>query len=184
MAANNLKVVCLGDSITWGFPHGAEYSWVRMLDDALDGEFVNQGINGNTTSDMVRRFDRSVLKYHPTHIIIMGGINDVFWGESYDRITLNLQTLADKARAAGIKVIMGTPTAVDDPAVERLLARIRDWIKVFGSKNNIPVIDFAAAFFDSSGAVRCDLLLADGGHPTRAGYQAIYEQIDLHIFER
>ena len=73
MQAKNLKIVCLGDSITWGFPFGPGYSWVRMLDDALEGEFINQGINGNTTSDMLRRFDQSVLKYNPSHVIIMGG---------------------------------------------------------------------------------------------------------------
>ncbi|MDD3365087.1 MAG: GDSL-type esterase/lipase family protein, partial [Syntrophomonas sp.] len=56
--ADTIKVVCLGDSITWGFPHGTEYSWVRMLDDALSGEVINQGINGNTTSDMLDRFNR------------------------------------------------------------------------------------------------------------------------------
>ena len=183
MQAKNLKIVCLGDSITWGFPFGPGYSWVRMLDDALEGEFINQGINGNTTSDMLRRFDQSVLKYNPSHVIIMGGINDVICRESYDRITINLKTIAENAQTEGIKVILGTPTGVDDPEVERLLTRIRSWIKNYASQNDIPVIDFAAAFFDSNGQIRDDLLLADGGHPTKEGYQAIFDQIDFKIFE-
>ncbi|MDD4171842.1 MAG: SGNH/GDSL hydrolase family protein [Syntrophomonas sp.] len=183
MQATNLKVVCLGDSITWGFPFGPEYSWVRMLDDALEGEFINQGINGNTTSDMLRRFDRAVLKYNPSHVIIMGGINDIMWRESFDRITLNLKTMAEKAGAEGIKVILGTPTGVDDPEVERLLTRIRSWIKNYASQNDIPVIDFAAAFFDSNGQIRTELLLADGGHPTQDGYQAIFNQLDFEVFK-
>ena len=183
MQSDKIKVVCLGDSITWGFPFGPEYSWVRMLNDVVAGEFINQGINGNTTTDMLQRFDRAVMRNNPTHVIIMGGINDVFCQESYDRITWNLQAIAEKAREAGIKVIMGTPTAVDDPQIERLLERIRRWIKDYGQKNNIAVIDFAAAFLESGGYVKAELLLPDGGHPTRKGYEAIFDQIDFKVFE-
>lgn len=182
MQTRDFKVVCLGDSITWGFPFGPEYSWVRMLNDELDGVFINQGINGNTTSDMLKRFDRAVIKHNPSHVIIMGGINDVMWQDSFDRITLNLKTMAEKAKKEGINVILGTPTGVDDPKIEILLTRIRNWIKNYALQNDISVIDFAAAFFDSNGAVRCDLLLADGGHPTKEGYKAIFDQIDLNIF--
>jgi acyl-CoA thioesterase-1 len=183
MPSDVRKVVCLGDSITWGFPHGTEYSWVRMLDDAIAGEFINQGINGNTTSDMLLRFERSVIKYNPTHVIIMGGINDVMCQESFDRISLNLKTMAEKAGENGIKVIFGTPTAVDDPQIERLLERIRRWIKDYARDNNIAVIDFASVFFNSSGDIRQEFLLADGGHPTVEGYQALFAHIDFNVFE-
>lgn len=183
MSIDKMKVVCLGDSITWGFPFGHEASWVTMLKDAVDGEFINQGINGNTTTDMVSRFDRAVLRYNPTHVIIMGGINDVICRESYDRIVLNLQMMIERAQAEDIKVIMGTPTAVDEPEMEIRVERIRQWIKDYCLKNNIPVIDFAAAFFDGSGNMKTEFLLPDGGHPTRQGYQALFDQIDFKVFE-
>ncbi len=184
MQADMKRIVCLGDSITWGFPHGPEYSWVRMLDDAIsdDIEVINQGINGNTTSDMLDRFNRAVIKKKPTHLIIMGGINDVIWRESFDRITLNLKTMAEKAKENGIQVIMGTPTAVDDPEPERRLQRLRDWIKEYAAQNKLAVIDFASAFYDSNGKIRLEYLLADGGHPTRQGYQALFAQIDINLF--
>ena len=51
-----LKVVCLGDSITYGFPYGPEISWVTMLQENLVGQFINRGISGNTTSDMLATF--------------------------------------------------------------------------------------------------------------------------------
>lgn len=183
MRREDMKVVCLGDSITWGFPYGHYYSWVRMLADVHPGEFINQGINGNTTTEMLYRFDQAVLKYHPSHVIIMGGINDVFCQDSFDRITLNLKRMAEKASVHGIKVILGTPTAVDYPAEEKLLLRIRHWIKDYAREQNHRVIDFAAAFYDETGRVRSDLLLADGGHPTQAGYDEIFKQIDLEVFD-
>jgi len=79
---------------------------VTMLAQVLDAEVINQGINGNTTTGMLRRFERSVLRYNPTHVIIMGGINDVICGESFDRISWNLREMIEKAEEAGIEVIL------------------------------------------------------------------------------
>ena len=179
-----IKVVCLGDSITWGFPYGPEYSWVTMLNEAMDmeAEFINEGINGNTTDNMLRRFYRSVIKHEPTHLVILGGANDVLWQESIDRIVHNLQTIAEKAREAGIKVIMATPTGIDHREVERRLDRIRAWIKSYARQNDLPVIDFAAAYFDAEGKIRSELLLPDGAHPNKNGYRAMFEEIDKNIF--
>ncbi|MDR1160507.1 MAG: GDSL-type esterase/lipase family protein, partial [Syntrophomonadaceae bacterium] len=68
-----MKIVCIGDSITWGFPFGPEYSWVYQLEKSLEAEVINEGINGNTTSQMWRRFEHDVIKQRPSHVIIMGG---------------------------------------------------------------------------------------------------------------
>lgn len=182
MRDSNIRIVCIGDSLTWGFPYGPKYSWVHMLEQVLDIELVNQGINGNTTGDMLYRFERSVLNYQPTHVVIMGGTNDVFCQLSFDRIVLNLQKMAEKALAEGIKVIFGTPAGVDYPEEERRLARVRQWIKDYAQENSLPVIDFGAAYFDEQGKVRAELLLADGAHPTQKGYEAMFKQIDPNIF--
>jgi acyl-CoA thioesterase-1 len=177
------RIVCLGDSITYGFPFGPKFSWVQMLSEVLDAEIINRGINGNTTSDMLKRFDRAVLQVNPTHVVIMGGINDVLCRESFDRITWNLKLMAEKAAEHNLKVIMGQPTVFDEPEIERLLTRIRQWIASYAEKHQIPVINFAAAFYDEMGKIRTDLLLADGGHPTIEGYQAMFKVINLEVFK-
>jgi acyl-CoA thioesterase-1 len=177
-----VEIVCLGDSITWGFPFGPQDSWVAMLQKELQVEIINRGINGNTTSDMLHRFDRHVLQVGPTHLILMGGINDVVGQESYEVIVRNLQMMIDKALAAGIIVILGTPTAVDYAPWERSLMRLRDWIHQTADQLQLKVIDFHQAFYDSQGQLLTELLLPDGGHPARSGYQAMFEQIDLSIF--
>jgi len=178
----SMRIVCLGDSITYGFPWGPSVSWVEMLREALGCEVINKGINGNTTGDMLNRFDRAVIKYNPTHLILMGGINDVIMAESFDRIVWNLHEMVDKAMNAGIKVILGLPTAVDDEYWEKLILRIRQWICNYAREKDIPVIDFAAAFYDPNGQLRSELLLADGGHPDISGYKEMFKQIDLSIF--
>lgn len=177
-----MKIVCLGDSITWGFPFGPQDSWTEMLQRDLQADIINRGINGNTTADMLDRFDRHVLKAEPTHLILMGGINDVVCQEPYDVTVHNLRIMIEKAVASGIKVILGTPTAVDYPAWERSIQRIRNWIYEIADEYSLPVIRFHDAFYDDNGDLIEDYLLADGGHPTRAGYRAIYEQIDLSLF--
>lgn len=180
---NKIRIVCLGDSITYGFPWGPSVSWVDMLGQALSCEVINKGINGNTTGEMLNRFDRAVLRYNPTHLIIMGGINDIVLGESFDRIVWNLREMAEKAATAGIKVIFGIPTAVDDNYWEKLIIRLRQWVRDYAREQGHAIIDFSAAFFDENGILKRDLLLADGAHPDISGYQAMFKQIDLNIFK-
>jgi len=183
MMDKGIRIVCLGDSITYGFPWGPQASWAAMLDKAIEGEVINKGINGNTTSDMVRRFEREVLNYSPTHLILMGGINDVICGESFDRITWNIRAMVEKALDENIKVILGLPTAVDVPEWERLIQRIRNWMKNYAAEKGLKIIEFDRAFYDENGNVRSELLLADGGHPDIEGYRAMFAEIDLNIFE-
>lgn len=179
---DDIKVVCLGDSITYGFPYGPSESWTTMLQEVIGGQVINQGIPGNTTTQMLKRFDPAVRRFNPTHMIIMGGINDIVVRDSFDRITLNLKTMAEKARGNNIKVIFGQPTVVDEPEIERLIQRIRAWINEYSKEHQIPIIDFAQAFYDENNYILTDLLAADGAHPTRAGYQAMFKQIDLKVF--
>lgn len=178
-----IKVVCMGDSITYGFPYGPGASWVTMLDQYLEGQFINKGISGDTTGDMLGRFERAVLIHKPTHLVLMGGINDVACGESLDRIQYNLKAMAERAMRENIKVILGMPTAVDFPGIENILKKLRAWIERFAAEHHMPVIRFDRAFYDENGNLLTDLLLPDGGHPTEKGYQAMFKEIDLNIFK-
>lgn len=177
-----IKIVCIGDSTTFGFPYGPQESWVKMLENEIEGEIINQGINGDTTTNMLKRFDRAVLPYRPDYVIITGGINDVVASESLDRIHYNLVQMVEIARENNIKPIIGLPTAVDFKPWERILQRLRDKLIEYASKNEIDVINFAQAFFNSNGTINTTLLLDDGGHPTREGYKQMFRQIDVAIF--
>ncbi len=178
-----LKIVCLGDSITWGYPLGHKNSWVYMLQQSINAEIVNAGISGDTTSQMLRRFNRDVLSEKPDYVVIMGGANDIVCAESHDRIKWNFKQMLDLAFENNIKVIIGLPTPLVETYYEIGLSKIRDWLIETCAEFKLPYINFAAAFYDSSGILRQDLILPDGGHPESEGYRQMFYQIDLSIFK-
>ncbi|MGE5416682.1 MAG: GDSL-type esterase/lipase family protein [Acidobacteriota bacterium] len=175
-------IVCIGDSITYGFPWGPHVSWTEKLADATGYKVINRGINGNTTTEMLDRFFRHVVDKNPDYVIIMGGANDIVWRESYDRIVWNLGEMARIAKDNGIKVIWGLLTPFDDEEYEARLSRVRKWTKDYAQEQGQATIDFYSAFFTADGSLRTDLLL-DVAHPSQEGYQEMFRMIDLSIFK-
>jgi len=175
------KIVCIGDSITYGFPYGPAVSWTRQLADATGFEVINRGINGNTTEEMLSRFRRDVIAHDPDYVVIMGGANDIVWRESYDRIVWNLQEMVRLASENGIKVVLGLPTPLEEPEYEARLSRVRKWMRSFARENMIDAIDFNSVFYGDGGELLEELLL-DGAHPTPEGYRRMFEVIPLNIF--
>lgn len=122
------RLVALGDSIT------QEGGWLRMIEATLAGQYprlglppiVNAGIGGQTAGEMAARFVRDVLVHRPSVITISAGINDVWHRlggpedpgvlEAYGR---HLQGMVVAGRAAGARVLLLTPTLIEeDPASE------------------------------------------------------------------
>ena len=78
---NKISVVCMGDSITYGFC-GNGTSYPSILQSRLSGAVIhNAGECGDQTYEMLARFDRDVISNHPNFVIIMGGINDLLLGQ-------------------------------------------------------------------------------------------------------
>ncbi|NPV89340.1 MAG: GDSL family lipase [Firmicutes bacterium] len=170
------KIVCLGDSITWGFPYGPEYSWVHLVAQRNDLDMINRGVNGDTTEGMLYRFPFQVVEKKPTHVVILGGANDIIIRESLDRIQYNLEKIWEESVKHGITPVLGLPIPLGWAEPERRMARLRGWIKGFAEDKGALTIDFASAFFQGDGEIRHDLLL-DGGHPTIEGYAAMAEKV-------
>ena len=75
-----MKIVCLGDSLTYGFGVSRSNSWTNIVNKETRLEIVNKGINGDTTSGMLARFNEDVVKNSPDIVFIMGGTNDFIAG--------------------------------------------------------------------------------------------------------
>jgi acyl-CoA thioesterase-1 len=170
------KIVCLGDSITYGYPYSPEYSWVTYVEKHSDLELLNAGVNGNIMEEMAGRYASNVRRYHPSAVIILGGTNDAFCGEVSRSETLYyLEQIVKGARQDRIKPVIALPVPIaDDPPAAAKLAALNEAYTGLAESHHLLVLDFAAAFTDSEGQTREELLL-DGVHPNMEGYLVMGE---------
>src|SRR6266699_7250193 len=167
------RVVFFGDSITdiWNFA------------ESFPGKpYINRGIGGQTTSQMLVRFRQDVINLRPKAVVILAGTNDIAGNSgpiSNDDLEANFASFAELARAHGIRVIFSsilpvhnyTPKAQDFFAqrpMPRILALNR-WLKEYCAANNLTYLDYFSAVADDEGLLKRDLA-DDGLHPNKAGY--------------
>lgn len=185
---NSTTIVCLGDSITAGVlqdipavPEAQDNSWPSVVRSVLGVRVINKGWGGQTTTEILSRFDADVLPYNPTHCIIMAGINDAYHSEK--GVTLaqsksNFVQLIQKCYDNGIVPIVGriTPTDASTYSVAStanpMVAQIRDYQTNYCNTNGITMIDFYVQFKENiSSNVITSLLESDGLHPNVDGYR-------------
>ena len=167
----------MGDSLTEGYGIPQSTRWSDLLEKDLKIEIVNQGISGDTTGGMLARFQTDVLSEKPTHVVIMGGTNDLWFGLSPKLILSNYHSMLRHARRAGIQGIIGLPTVVfhegfldeDDPELFTPLAELsekinafRTQLKIYANDQELPIIDFSKNLTPTH-------FLLDGVHPNEAG---------------
>jgi lysophospholipase L1-like esterase len=171
-AANESRVVFIGDSITdaWGRRPGTSF---------FPGKpYVNRGISGQTTPQMLVRFRPDVLALKPKVVVILAGINDI--AENTGPTTLqaiedNLMSMIDLALANRVRVVLATVTpAIDFPWRRGLnpapkITALNTWITQYAAAQGIVFLDYHSALVDETGGMRVGLS-TDGVHPNEAGY--------------
>lgn len=98
-----MKIVCLGDSLTYGFMLPRKKAWPGLLNEVPGINSLNKGINGDSTSGMLSRFQKDVVEENPSRVIIMGGTNDFLSGLSVDLAYSNIMTMVHQAYFYKIK---------------------------------------------------------------------------------
>lgn len=173
-AAGENRVVFFGDSITD----------IWKLADYFPGKpYVNRGIGGQTTPQMLVRFRQDVIDLHPKVVVILAGTNDIAGNTGPMRdedIEANYASLAELAHANGIKVIYSSVLPVHnyterskDFFAQRSQARIlalNTFLKDYCAKNGLVYLDYFSALVDDQGMLRKDLA-DDGLHPNAAGFK-------------
>jgi lysophospholipase L1-like esterase len=168
------RVVFMGDSITdlW-----------RLNEYFPDQDYLNRGISGQITGEMLGRFKADVLDLNPGAVLILGGTNDLGRGISPVAIENNYLMMADLADRHGIKIIFASVLPVSDyhkdqnPSYERskerpplLIRALNDWLKNFCDQRSYVYLDYFSALVDGSGMLKADLA-DDGLHPNSSGYR-------------
>lgn len=170
---NTKKIIAIGDSITYGFPYSPAVSWVQLTGEALRIPIINKGINGNTTGEMRTRFERDVLRLLPSHVIIMGGTNDACAGLDAEAVETNIRYMAEAAQQQGITPILGLPIPCNYLQDEYRLGLYREDMREYALANQLPVIDFHAAFLRPGSRQPELTYYADVLHPNERGYQVM-----------
>ena len=150
----------------------------------------NLGHSGDTTAEMLARFDRDVLPFSPRVLIIMGGVNDFRAGIYGAESVRNLAALREKCKAHGITPIFLTATPIR-PAMMTARMTIQtppsDWWAHRDYINNWVMqqeysIDVSTVLSDEEGQLEADYT-TDGLHPDLAGKKYIGERVDAYLRE-
>jgi lysophospholipase L1-like esterase len=174
------RVVFYGDSIT--------DNWSK---DGFGGFFpgrpyINRGISGQTTPQMLVRFRADVIALKPRVVVILAGTNDIAGNTgptTIEAIQNNFISLAELSTANKIKVVFASVLPVSDYnkrrtgepiiATERRppakIQELNNWLKDYAARNGYTFLDYFSALADEKGLLRADLA-NDGLHPNAKGY--------------
>ena len=173
------RVVCLGDSLTEGYVVNKNQSWVSLLNEEMDSQFINCGISGDTTTGMIARLQRIFIDENPDLLIILGGTNDLFFNINNGNIISNIIAMSRHAKHYNVEVVIGIPTPFFPTSLSKewflsedgYMNRIKEFQKVLKQitiAEKIPCIDFSTNMTE-------DLFLEDGLHPNAKGHQKMKE---------
>lgn len=175
----NTQIYALGDSITYGFPYGPAHSWVKMVAEKLAVPIMNGGVNGDTMEFMLHRLPRALVA-KPSHLILLGGTNDAYWGHSVNTVSTAITKICNRCREDGIHVILGLPIPVDEQNVESILAEYRAIITDTAEREGYSLIPFQKAFLDKDSRFKIEFT-TDGCHPNVDGYEAMAEVAEDYL---
>ena len=178
-AKNEQRVVFMGDSITdgWDSPNNGGF---------FPGKpYVNRGISGQTTPQMLIRFRPDVIALKPKVVVILAGTNDIAGNTgpmTLEAIEDNLTSMAELATTHNINVVLASLLPVSDYEVrdgkpitqtvrrppDQILA-LNKWMKEFAGAHHLVYLDYFSAMVDAKGFLK-DELSNDGLHPNVQGY--------------
>jgi len=166
------RVVFMGDSITIGW----------RLDQSFPGKpYVNRGISGQTTPQMLVRMFPDVIDLKPAAVIIFAGTNDIARNTGPETPTMieeNFQAMTELAQAHGIKVILCSITPIADYGRDKMsegrppadILKINAWLKEYSAKVHAVYCDYFSAVVDDKGMLKPGISM-DGLHPNAEGYK-------------
>lgn len=166
----NTKIVCLGDSFTYGYPGEPGASWPQRVGDVLKIEVINAGKTYQNASDLLKRFDQDVTAHKPGKVVIFAGVGDAIRGTSLADYQTSITALVEKAKENDMIPVLALPIPYKDTDV--LYKQYREWEVTYAQEHKITVLDFKSVLFDSE-----DHMLSqytdNGTYPNQAGYQAM-----------
>jgi len=165
------RVVFMGDSITEG--------WSDAYPEFFDGKpYVNRGISGQTTGQMLVRFRQDVIALQPSVVVILAGTNDIAENQgptTLDAVADNIESMVEIARANGIVVVIASVLPAAEyawrPGLEpdRKIPALNELLKAYAEASDTAYLDYFSSMTDGENGLQA-ALTTDGVHLTREGY--------------
>lgn len=172
--SKNLKIVALGDSLTYGYPFGNELSWVQLCNEALGLDIVNQGQNGNRLRDIHERILPDLVDYHPQVCILLAGTNDIIHEQfNLENMKEYFAKIFEECVRSNIELIIALPPMIKNEEKEKELAKFRRYLKKIAKEENLNIFDFYSALRDKKTKKPVNDLYEDKVHPNADGYTAM-----------
>lgn len=177
------RVVFYGDSIT--------DNWDKVVDFFPGKPYVDRGISGQTTPQMLVRFQQDVVHLHPAVVVILAGTNDIAGNtgpSTPEMIEDNFRSMTAIAKANEIKVVLASITPAASypwkPGVNPVdeIRVLNAWLKDFSSRDGDVYLDYYDAIADAEGGMKPGLS-SDGVHPTAKGYSIMAPLAEKAIAE-
>jgi lysophospholipase L1-like esterase len=171
---NDTRVVFMGDSIT---------DFWRLNEYFTGREYINRGISGQVTDEILARMKADVIDLHPKAMLVLAGTNDIARGIAVKTIENNLSMIGDLCQMNGIRPVFAsiTPTSdyhkAENPRNEMTKTRpistiveVNNWLREYCRAHRYVYVDYYNPLLDSNGVLGADLS-DDGLHPNPKGYR-------------
>lgn len=170
-AAGEKRVVFYGDSIT--------DAWAKKPEEFFPGKpYVGRGISGQTTPQMLVRFQQDVVHLKPAVVVILAGTNDIAGNtgpSTPEMMEDNFMSMLAIARANNIRVVVSSILPADHynwrPGVQpaEQIRAMNTRLKAMCEREGLVYLDYHSAMANAKGGLDPDLAV-DGVHPTAKGY--------------
>jgi len=184
-APGEQRVVFLGDSITdsWGRRHGKFFP---------GKPYINRGISGQVTPQMLVRFQQDVLALQPSVVVILAGINDIagnYGPETLPQIEDNFRSMVALAKANHVRVVLSSvlpaklfPWRRDVDPREEVIA-LNKWLQSYAAEQQLVFLNYYPSLAESDGGMRPELAEDKYIHPNDAGYAVMEPLAEAAIEE-
>ena len=168
------RVVFMGNSIT--------DAWINFCPEYFSNNgYIDRGISGQTTPQMLVRFRADVINLKPAVVTILAGTNDIAGNtgpSTLEMIADNIYSMAELAKSNGIKVILSSVLPVSDypwkPGLQpaEKIVKLNEMIKSYADSHGIIYLDYYSSVVDERKGMKAEYS-KDGVHPNRAGYEVM-----------
>jgi lysophospholipase L1-like esterase len=187
-AKDEKRVVFMGDSIT---------DFWKLASYFPSKPYINRGISGQTTPQMLVRFRPDVIALKPQLVVILAGTNDIAGNTgpmTIEAIEGNLASMSELARANGVRIVIASVLPVSDYSKNRegkpinqttrrppeKIIALNEWLKKYATQNGLTYLDYFSAMVDEKGFLK-EELSNDGLHPNDKGYAVMGPLVEQAI---